>query len=87
MGRYDYDGPSAGPACERCGVVLTETDWVRLKAIHQGTSSERYRDSEKRVCVDCLAAIGMLEIETDSSRAETSVRLRDRLEPIRGLGR
>nr|WP_247728619.1 hypothetical protein [Halovivax limisalsi] len=62
MGRYDYDGLSAESACERCGVELKGAHWVRLMACHQGAPNERYRDSEMRICVDCLAALGMLEI-------------------------
>lgn len=66
MGRYDYDEPSPEPACKRCGVGLTADHWIRLEALHQGTFSDRYRDSERRVCVDCLAAMGMLEFDIEN---------------------
>ncbi|WP_247730688.1 hypothetical protein [Halovivax limisalsi] len=63
MGRYDAGAPSRDPDCERCGAGLTDDHWVRLRAFHQGTLVDRYRDSEKRICSDCLAALGMLEFE------------------------
>ncbi|ELZ12316.1 hypothetical protein C477_23296, partial [Haloterrigena salina JCM 13891] len=49
--------------CPRCGQDLEQTDWAKLRAVHDGPSAAGYRDSEKRMCVDCLAALGMLEFE------------------------
>lgn len=86
MGRYDFEGQSPESACERCGVNLEDDHRVRLKACHEGASSDRYRDSEMRVCVDCLTAIGMLEIEMETSDDEVSGGLRDRFNPIRSMG-
>ncbi|AGB16757.1 hypothetical protein Halru_2169 [Halovivax ruber XH-70] len=61
MGRYEYDAQRSGPACERCNVELTADHWVRLEALHQGTKSDRYEDGVRLVCVDCVAALGLLE--------------------------
>lgn len=87
MGRYEFDDLATESACERCGIDLEDEHWVRLKACHEGASSDRYCDSEMRVCVDCLTAIGMLEIEMETSDDEESGGLRDRTKPIRGMGR
>lgn len=84
MGRYDFDGPVSQPTCERCGAGLTDEHWVRLRAIHQGTSADRYRNSEKKVCPDCLAALGMLEMGATEKGSSRTVR--DRLDSIRSLG-
>jgi len=73
MDRYDYDEPTPDPACERCEVGLTADHWVRLEALHQGTLSDRYQDSEKLICVDCVAALGMLEFAAaDTSEGESA---------------
>ncbi|ELZ13438.1 hypothetical protein C479_01296 [Halovivax asiaticus JCM 14624] len=66
MGRYEYDEPTPDPACERCEVGLTADHWVRLEALHQGTNAEYYIDSKKLVCVDCVAAMGMLEFDREA---------------------
>ncbi|ELZ12566.1 hypothetical protein C479_04197 [Halovivax asiaticus JCM 14624] len=63
MGRYEYDEPVPDEPCERCCADLEETHWAKLRAIPDGPSASGYRESEKRVCVDCLAALGMLEFE------------------------
>ncbi|AGB16715.1 hypothetical protein Halru_2126 [Halovivax ruber XH-70] len=63
MGRYDFDEPRPDDPCPRCGVDLERTYWARLRAVHDGRLSDRYRNSEKRLCVDCLAALGMLEFD------------------------
>ncbi|AGB14699.1 hypothetical protein Halru_0045 [Halovivax ruber XH-70] len=63
MGRYEYDEPKPDDPCERCRADLAQTDWAKLRAVHDGPSASGYRDAEKRVCVDCLAALGMLEFE------------------------
>lgn len=86
MGRFDFEDSSKTSPCERCGVDLANDHWVRLKACHRGADSGTYRDSEMRVCVDCLTAIGMLEIEMNTSDDEVSGGLRDRFKPIRGMG-
>lgn len=79
---------SRDPACVRCGRGLTERHWIRLVAVHQGTLADRYRDTENRICIDCLAALGLLEFELDASTEEkTGGRLRDRFELRRSLGR
>lgn len=70
MGRYEYDEPLPDDPCERCRADLAETQWARLRAVYDGPWSEQYRRSEKRVCVDCLAAIGMLELGIEGASAD-----------------
>lgn len=58
--------PSNGPACDRCDDSLDGAHSIRLSASHRGPLADRYLDVDRRVCVDCLAAIGMLEFAVES---------------------
>lgn len=78
MARYSSGESEAG--CQRCGTKLTDEHWVRLRAVHRGRSADQYVDSELRICVDCLAALGMLDL--DASTGSTG-RVRERLDLIR----
>ncbi|MFC3958167.1 hypothetical protein [Halovivax cerinus] len=64
MGRHEFDEPRPDDPCPRCGQDLAKTYWAYVRAVHEGPLSYRYADSEKRLCVDCIAAIGMLEFDT-----------------------
>ncbi|WP_254863917.1 hypothetical protein [Halovivax gelatinilyticus] len=58
------DRPSAGPVCYRC----TDTrrgGRVRLSVTHRRDVRHRYRDVERTICLDCLAAIGLLELSDE----------------------
>nr|WP_247728538.1 hypothetical protein [Halovivax limisalsi] len=60
----DDSGPTAVPSsCDRCGDSLPGSHWIRLSAIHRGAGAERYLDVDRRICADCVAALGMLEFE------------------------
>lgn len=63
MGRYEFDESRPDDPCPRCGRDLETTHWASLRAVHGGPLSYRYEDLEKRLCVDCIAAIGMLEFD------------------------
>ncbi|WP_247731038.1 hypothetical protein [Halovivax limisalsi] len=83
MGRYEYDRPSPGRACERCGQELTDAHSVRLVAVHEGAHADRYRDVEKHVCGDCVAALGLLAFaEVEQSGGSIA----ERLEPVWTIG-
>ncbi|ELZ11095.1 hypothetical protein C479_07298 [Halovivax asiaticus JCM 14624] len=64
MGRYDFDEPRPDDPCPRCGQDLATTYSASVRAVHEGPLSERYADAERRLCVDCIAAIGLLEFDT-----------------------
>lgn len=70
MARYAYDEPTPEFACERCEEELTERHWARLIAKHQGELADRYAEGERRICVDCVAALGLLEFA--GKRTETT---------------
>lgn len=78
MGRYSSGESEVG--CERCGTELTDEHWVRLRAVHRGQSADRYADTELRICVDCLAAMGMLDLDASTG---SSGRVRERLDSVR----
>jgi len=67
MGRYEFDGPEPDDPCERCGADLERVHWARLRAVHDGPSAGHYRNAEKRICVDCVAALGLLAFDPVSS--------------------
>lgn len=80
MARYSSEESGSEAACERCGAELTDEHWVRLRAVHRGRSADRYADSEVRICVDCLAAMGMLDLDACTG---SEGRVRERLDSIR----
>ncbi|MFC3959721.1 hypothetical protein [Halovivax cerinus] len=67
MGRYEFDEPGPDDPCPRCGQDLQKTYWAYVRTAHEGPLSYRYEDTEKRLCVDCIAAIGMLELAMDGA--------------------
>lgn len=65
--------PPDPPICYRCGDLLTETHWIRLSAAHQGPAASTYRDVDRPICPDCLAAIGLLEIVKRTQNSHEAV--------------
>ncbi len=61
MARFSSEEPEGG--CDRCGTGLTTEHWVCLRAEHRGQLADWYTASEKRICADCLAALGMLDLD------------------------
>lgn len=49
-----------------------------------GAVAENYRDVDRRICPDCLAGVGLLEIDVESTArdAGNTSTIRDRLAPI-----
>ncbi len=68
--------------CYRCGDSLDRAHWVRLSTVNCGELAAAYRDSDRQFCPDCIAAIGMMEIDI-SVHKDLEGRRRDRLLPIR----
>ncbi|WP_254864171.1 hypothetical protein [Halovivax gelatinilyticus] len=60
------------PFCYRCNDSLDGCHWIRLTTEHRGAVADNYRDVERFVCPDCLAAIGLLEIERSADPARTT---------------
>lgn len=58
-------GDSDDTTCYRCGDSLFEAHRIRLSAVHSGSLANRCLDVERRICLDCLAAIGLLEFDRD----------------------
>lgn len=56
-------GQSENPPCYRCAELLDGGHWVKLSIVHQNPLVDRFTDVEKRVCLDCVAAIGLLKFE------------------------
>ncbi|WP_247730268.1 hypothetical protein [Halovivax limisalsi] len=86
MGRYEYGEPSTSRSCERCGQGLGLEHSVRLVARHEGARSNRYRDVERYVCGDCVAALGMLEFEERESDGRSGTAEAGRPQPARSIG-
>ncbi|WP_254861744.1 hypothetical protein [Halovivax gelatinilyticus] len=53
------------PFCYRCNDSLDGRHWIRLTTEHRGAVADNYRDVERLVCPDCLAGIGLLEIDPE----------------------
>lgn len=48
-------------ACARCNEPVDhDVHWVSIEVTHHGAAADRYRDLSRKLCVDCLAAIGLL---------------------------
>ena len=74
------------PTCYRCNTALTNTHQIHLTSTHEGDDTGHYQDVDRRVCLDCLAAIGMLELNKQPAQDEASkAPLQSRFSPVRSL--
>ena len=70
------------PACYRCDASLDNTHRIQLSSTHEGKCTDRFDDVDRRICLDCLAAIGMLEFaDASPDRGEPTSSLPNRLFP------
>ena len=74
-------------SCYRCDGPLADGHQIRLTVAHQGVHADRFSGVNRQICLDCLAAIGLLEFAVDDAESnETPVSLwKDRLAPVRAL--
>ncbi|WP_254864083.1 hypothetical protein [Halovivax gelatinilyticus] len=68
-------GPPDRPTCYRCGDALDLAHWATIAASHSD-KTDRYRDVSTRICLDCLAGIGLLELTDDPRERSTRRRRR-----------
>lgn len=58
--------------CYRCDDRLDDAHQIHLTSTHEGDDTDHYQDVDRRVCLDFLAAIWMLELdrEVEDTRSE-----------------
>lgn len=64
--------------CYRCEAPLDDVCWARISTTHEDDDN-RYADVERRICVDCLAGIGLLAFARERRNQSTRSRLRSHL--------
>ena len=67
--------PPDPEACYRCATSLDDTPWARRFASHREPHADRYVDVEKRICLDCLAGLGLLAFARDRRDRSTAAGL------------
>lgn len=56
----EIDDPQACARCE--GAVDHDVHWAEVQVTHHGAEADRYRDLSRKLCADCVAAIGLLAL-------------------------